>query len=71
MITKDMTILDIVDKYSETIDVFQAYDKTHLTCICFTSLFETLENTASMHNLDLVKLLSDLNKTLQKINIEE
>ncbi|WP_418790857.1 DUF1858 domain-containing protein [Phosphitispora sp. TUW77] len=64
MITKDMTILDIVNKYPETIDVFQAYDKTYSTCICCTSLFETLENTASMHKLDLVKLLSDLNKTL-------
>lgn len=64
MVTKDMTILDIVDKYPETIEVFQTYDKKHSTCICCNSLFETLEKTASIHNLDLAKLLSELNKVL-------
>ena len=65
MITKDMTILDIVDKFPETIDIFQAYDKKNSTCICCNSLFETLENTASKHNLDLGELLSELNKVIK------
>lgn len=65
MVTKYMTILDIVDKFPETIDLFQAYDKKYSTCICCTSLFETLEKTALKHDLDLSELLAELNKVLK------
>ena len=63
-ITKDMPIPEILTKYPETISVFQDYG---LHCIgCFVASFETLEQGAMAHGLDIDKLVKDLNLSLEK-----
>ena len=63
-ITKDMPVQEILTKYPETISVFQDHG---LHCIgCFAAAFETLEQGAMAHGLDIDKLLKDLNMSLEK-----
>jgi len=63
-ITKDMTISDVARKYPKTAFVFMDYG---LHCIgCPAAPDETLEEAAKLHNLDLEKLLADLNKATGK-----
>ncbi|OQC50900.1 MAG: hypothetical protein BWX56_01211 [Euryarchaeota archaeon ADurb.Bin023] len=64
MITKDMSIGDIVDQYPETVSVFISHG---LGCIgCAIAQFETLEEGAMAHGIDVEALLKDLNKSLEK-----
>lgn len=65
MINKNITILDLVNKYPETIPIFSMYDEEFSICICCNSLFDTLENAASKNSLNLEKLLADINKVLK------
>ena len=60
LITPDMTVLDVVSEFRETMSVFKAYDTLAGGCICCESLFETLEDVAHIYGLDLDKLLADL-----------
>ena len=58
-ITKEMSVQEILTKYPETISVFRRHG---LHCIgCFAAAFETLEQGALAHGLDIDKLLKDLN----------
>jgi hybrid cluster-associated redox disulfide protein len=64
LITKDMSIGDIVDQYPETVSVFISHG---LGCIgCAIAQFETLEEGAMAHGIDVEALLKDLNKSLEK-----
>ena len=64
MITKDMSIGDIVDQYPETVSVFISHG---LGCIgCAIAQFETLEEGAMAHGIDVEALIKDLNKSLEK-----
>ncbi|GFO55218.1 disulfide oxidoreductase [Geomonas sp. Red276] len=59
MITKEMTITSILRRYPETLPVFKRHG---LDCFdCQIADFEELEHGASVHNLDLDSLLSELN----------
>ena len=63
VITKDMSIIDIVQKYPQTIEVFRNYG---LGCIgCAAARFENLEQGAAAHGMDIDALVIDLNKALQ------
>lgn len=66
MIAKNITILELLNRYPETIPVFQAYDRKLSTCICCTSMFETVEKTALKHRIDLKKFLYELHRALRK-----
>ncbi|MDO8558974.1 MAG: DUF1858 domain-containing protein [bacterium] len=58
-ITKEMTISEVAKKYPKTAFVFMDYG---LHCIgCPAAPDETLEEAAKLHQLDLEKLLADLN----------
>jgi len=58
-IKKDMSIVEIVSKYPKTVEVFQ---KHGLYCVgCAAANFETLEDGAKAHGIDVKKLLKDLN----------
>ncbi len=58
MITKEMTIQEIVARYPESIPVFERYG---LGCIvCLGAEFENLEAGASFHGVRLADLLRDL-----------
>lgn len=60
-ISPDMTVLDIVSKKKEAIDVFNRYEDQAGECICCSSLFETLEKISEKYHIDLETILNDLN----------
>lgn len=59
VITKDMTIQEIVSNYPESVPVFERYG---LGCVaCLAAEFEKLESGAIVHGVNLDDLLRDLN----------
>ena len=61
-ITKDMGLLEIVQNYPETLEVFQRYG---LGCIgCAAARFENLEAGAKVHGIDPDKIVEDLNAAI-------
>jgi hybrid cluster-associated redox disulfide protein len=63
-ITKDMTLGEVVQKYPETIPIMLEHG---LHCIgCHVAAFETIEQGATSHGIDVEKLLKDMNKIIQK-----
>lgn len=59
MITKEMTISEILRSHPETIAIFQRYG---LDCYdCQIAEFEQLEHGASVHKVDIDALLNELN----------
>ena len=61
-ITKDMGLLEIVQNYPETLEVFQKYG---LGCIgCAAARFENLEAGAKVHGIDPEKMVEDLNAAI-------
>jgi len=62
LISKDMTVLDVVCEHRGTEKVFNSYDVPSGECICCNSLFETVETVAEKYGLDLVNLINDLEK---------
>jgi hybrid cluster-associated redox disulfide protein len=64
MITKDMGIIEIVNKYPETADVFFKYG---MHCLgCMAARFETLEQGALAHGIDVEAMVKDLNEAINK-----
>jgi hybrid cluster-associated redox disulfide protein len=58
-ITKEMPISDVVKKYPKTIEVFM---KHGLHCIgCAVAAFESIEEGATVHGIDVEALMADLN----------
>lgn len=58
-ITKDMSIIDIVQQYPQTLEVFAKYG---LGCIgCAAARFENLEAGAKVHGVDVEKFVDELN----------
>ena len=61
-ITKDMGLLEIVQNYPETLEIFQKYG---LGCIgCAAARFENLEAGAKVHGIDPDKMVEDLNAAI-------
>jgi len=56
----EMTVLDIVSRYGKTEAVFKNYDKQAGVCICCQALFEPLSKVAVRYDLNLKKLMADL-----------
>ena len=64
LITGGMSIVQIVSKYPDTAEVFIRHG---LHCIgCAAARFETLDEGAMVHGIELDPLLTDLNKVAQK-----
>jgi hybrid cluster-associated redox disulfide protein len=62
MITRDMTIGEIVRMYPQTLDVFTRFG---LDCFeCQVAEFEKLEHGAGVHKVDVEKLLGELNRAV-------
>jgi hybrid cluster-associated redox disulfide protein len=60
MITKDMTIGEIVRLYPRTLEVFSRFG---LDCFeCQVADFEKLEHGAGVHQVDVEKLVEELNR---------
>lgn len=59
-ITKDMSIMDVVQKYPETVDVFAM---SGMGCIgCMAANFENIEQGAMAHGIDVDRLMDALNE---------
>ena len=64
MITKEMTITEILTRYPETLPVFERHG---LDCYdCQIAEFEQLEHGATVHKVDIETLLDDLNRHIRK-----
>ena len=62
-VTKDMSILDIVQNYPASLEVFAKYG---LGCIgCAAARFENLEAGAKVHGLDPDEMVAEINALLQ------
>ena len=62
MVTKEMTIAEIVRRYPQTVAVFERY---HLACLeCQIAEVEALEHGAGVHKLDVERLLKELNEAI-------
>ncbi|MCD4720487.1 MAG: hypothetical protein K8S13_11610 [Desulfobacula sp.] len=60
LINPEMTVLDVVAAYKETLSVFKEYDALAKECICCKSLFETIHSVSAKYGFDLNNLLDDL-----------
>jgi len=61
-ITKDMTIMDVVNKYPQSIKIFFEHG---LFCIgCNVAYRETVEQGAAAHGIDVGELMAKLNQAL-------
>ena len=57
-ITKDMSILEVVQKYPDTVDVFV---NAGMGCLgCAAAHFENIEQGAMAHGIDVDQLVKDL-----------
>lgn len=66
MITKEMTISEIIRRYPQTIHVLKQYG---LDCSdCQIADIEELEHGANVHHANLTSLLSELNKLISAPN---
>jgi len=64
VISKEMTITDILRRYPETLPVFERHG---LDCYdCQIADFEQLEHGATVHKVDLDVLLSELNDHIKE-----
>jgi len=63
-IRKDMPIAEVVSKYPKTIEVFLEHG---MGCFgCGMAQFETIEQGAVAHGINLKKLMAALNKSVSK-----
>ena len=60
----EMTVLDVVSRYRRTEAVFKRYDAPAGECVCCQALFESLRDMAKKYNLDLKRLLADLESVI-------
>lgn len=61
-ITKDMKIEEVVNQYPETMVVFM---KHGLHCVgCHVSAFESIEEGAMVHGINVDALVTDLNQVI-------
>ncbi|MGC9325176.1 MAG: hypothetical protein ACP5G0_10570 [Desulfomonilia bacterium] len=68
VISKDMTVLDVVTAYKGTEKVFGNYDVKAGECICCNSLFETIESISVKYGLDIDILIEDLREAVRTKN---
>lgn len=60
MLTKEMTIQDVVSQYPSSVQVFI---KHGMPCVgCMAARYENIEQGASAHGIEIDKLMEDLNK---------
>ena len=61
-ITKDMSIMEVVQKYPDTVEVFI---NAGMCCLgCAAAHFENIEQGAQAHGIDVDALMEGLNKAV-------
>jgi hybrid cluster-associated redox disulfide protein len=65
-INEKMSIIEVVQKYPQTVDVFRNHG---MGCLgCSAARFENIEQGAAAHGIDIKALISDLNKVIASGN---
>ncbi|HBT46358.1 MAG TPA: disulfide oxidoreductase [Peptococcaceae bacterium] len=62
-ITKDLSIMEVLQAYPEVRSVFARHGMGCLTCM--GAMAETIESGARIHGIDLEELLADLNEAVK------
>ena len=63
-VTKEMNIMEIVQSYPQSIEIFQKYG---LGCIgCAAARFENLEAGAKVHGYDPDAMVADINALIEE-----
>ena len=62
MITKEMTITEVVERYPKSVEVFLTHGMHCFGCIA--ARFENIEQGAIAHSIDVNNLIEDLNKNI-------
>jgi hybrid cluster-associated redox disulfide protein len=63
-VTKEMSIIDIVQKYPQSLEVFAKYG---LGCVgCAAARFENLEAGAKVHGFDPDEMVAEINKLIEE-----
>lgn len=66
-VTKEMGILDAVNAYPDSVNVFQAYG---MHCFgCMAARFENIEQGAIAHGIDTDALIKSINDALEAIDL--
>jgi hybrid cluster-associated redox disulfide protein len=66
-ITKEMGILDAVNQYPDSVNVFQAYG---MHCFgCMAARFESIEEGAIAHGIDPDELIKSVNNALDSAEL--
>lgn len=61
-ITKEMGILEVVQKYPQTVEVFMRHG---MSCLgCAAARFENIAQGAAAHEMDVDALIADLNEAI-------
>lgn len=60
-ITRDMTLLEIAEKYPEVETIIRSYDEIAGVCLWCEHLFDSLETISNQFGIDLEELLARLN----------
>ena len=64
MVTKDMNIMEVVEKYPIAVEVFQRHG---LGCVgCMIASGETLAEGIEAHGLDAEAIISEINELIKK-----
>jgi len=62
-ITKDMSIVEVVQKYPKTAEVFMQFG---MGCLgCAAARFENIEQGATVHGIKVDELIAALNKAVE------
>lgn len=63
-IDKNMSIIEVVQAYPATVDVFRSYG---MGCLgCAAARFENIAQGAAAHGINIDALIADLNKVAQQ-----
>lgn len=62
-VTKDMSIIEVVQKYPQSLEVFAKYG---LGCVgCAAARFENLEAGAKVHGIDPDLMVKEINEAIE------
>jgi len=61
LITKNMTMLEIIENYPETEEVFRAYDDIAGKCLLCNNLFDSIETIAMEYSINSEEMLNKIN----------
>jgi hypothetical protein len=67
-VTPEMTLVEVMSQWRASEEIFKAFEPQAGTCLRCHALFLTLEEAARKYNLDLTKLLADLNALARRLD---